>query len=138
MKSSMLFIGLIVTVLATSNCTVAQPKKSTAAAKPKAVQVALTDEDNPNIDHSITNEYKCELNGALTLYTHQDDDSRAALRWKNKLYGLKRVETTTGADRFENKKAGLVWISIPAKGMLLDSIRGQQLANECKLANQLK
>ena len=28
---------------------------------------------------------------------------------------MTRIETTTGAHRFENKKAGLVWIGIPAK-----------------------
>ena len=33
---------------------------------------------------------------------------------------------------------GIVWIGIPAKGILLDSRKGQQLANECKSAEQLK
>ena len=33
---------------------------------------------------------------------------------------------------------GLVWIGIPAKGLLLDSKKGQQLANECKNAEQMK
>jgi hypothetical protein len=48
------------------------------------------------------------------------------------VYKLSRVATTTGAQRFENEKSGLVWIDIPAKGMLLDSHHGHQLANECK------
>jgi hypothetical protein len=33
---------------------------------------------------------------------------------------------------------GLIWIGIPAKGMLLDSKQNRQLANECKDAEQAK
>jgi hypothetical protein len=51
---------------------------------------------------------------------------------------MTRVSTSTGADRFENRMHGLVWIGIPAKGMLLDSKKGLQLANECKSPDQLK
>ena len=40
--------------------------------------------------------------------------------------------TTTGAQRFENPKFGLIWIGIPSKGILLDSTLNRQLANECK------
>lgn len=50
---------------------------------------------------------------------------------------MDRVDTSTGANRFENRKIGLVWIDIPTKGILLDSKRGKQLANECKSAQQM-
>ena len=95
--------------------------------------VATVDEDDmtPDVTSSKTFDYKCELNGSLTIYTNTDDDAHAAIRWKSHLYRLKRIETTTGADRFENKKVGLVWIGIPTKGMLMDSRHGEQLANEC-------
>ncbi|MEF9927680.1 MAG: hypothetical protein RR804_07565, partial [Massilia sp.] len=66
------------------------------------------------------------------------DDKHIALRWKKRLHRLSRVGTTTGANRFENRLYGLVWIGIPAKGMLLDSKQGRQLANECKDAEQAK
>ena len=140
--STILFIGLSMTVLATSNSALAQASsaKKSVVTKSKSTQVAMisTDDDGiiPDISNSTTNEYKCELNDSLTIYSHNNDDNRAALRWKNKLYGLKRVVTTTGANRFENKKAGLVWIGIPTKGLLLDSIRGRQLANECITGNK--
>lgn len=100
--------------------------------------VAAVDEDDmiPDVKESITYEYHCELNDFLTIYTNVDDNEHLALRWKNHIYRMKRIATTTGANRFENKKAGLVWIGIPSKGMLLDSRHGQQLANECKTAGQ--
>jgi len=52
------------------------------------------------------------------------------------MHSMHRVSTTTGAHRFENAKNGLVWIGIPAKGMLLDSKKGKQLANECRSPEQ--
>lgn len=99
---------------------------------------ANIDDDDmiPDIDESATYEYHCEMNDFLTIYTNGDDNNHIALRWKNRLYRLHRIVTTTGANRFENSKAGLVWIGIPTKGMLLDSRHSQQLANECKTIDQ--
>lgn len=110
----------------------------TATAKKGAAAAAAVDEDDmvPDVGGSATFEYHCEMNDFLTIYTNTDDNEHLALRWKNHIYRLKRIATTTGANRFENKKAGLVWIGIPSKGMLLDSRHGQQLANECKTAGQ--
>lgn len=117
-------------------------KKSNAkpAAKKKASPSVEKDEDDivPDLAGSTTVDYQCEMGNKVTLYENQTDSQHVALRWNKKLHRLKRVSTTTGASRFENKKYGLVWIGIPAKGMLLDSKKGQQLANECKNADQLQ
>ena len=94
------------------------------------------DDATPDIQGSTTAEYHCEMHDSLTIYTNLDDNDHIAMRWKNRIFRLKRVDTSTGANRFENKKAGLVWIGIPSKGMLLDSLHGQQLANDCKTAGQ--
>ena len=108
-------------------------KKSAPVAAP-----VVSDEDDivPDIKQSNSHEYQCELSNSLTIYTNAEDDAHIALRWKKKLYRLKRVDTSTGANRFENRKAGFVWIGIPAKSMLLDSKKGRQLANECRTAEQ--
>lgn len=109
-------------------------KKSGKAKVTKATpaKTAEAEEAEPEIQHDRNVEYKCELGASITTYTHPSDDQIIAMRWKNRLYKLTKVETSTGAKRFENDKAGLVWIDIPAKALLLDSRRGQQLANECK------
>ncbi|MFZ6742638.1 hypothetical protein ACO0LC_05410 [Undibacterium sp. JH2W] len=108
--------------------------KSTAkAAKPAAAQANKEDnEPEPDVALHSNFDYKCELGNSLTMYTNPDDADHVAMRWKKRLYRLTKVDTTTGAVRFENRKAGLIWIGIPAKGLLLDSHKGQQLANECK------
>jgi hypothetical protein len=117
-------------------------KKSTKkAAKPveEAVPKAPDEEaDEPAVTDSAVTEFDCELGNKITIYANTTDESHIALRWKKRLHRLTRVGTTTGAQRFENKLYGLIWIGIPAKGMLLDSKLNRQLANECRNAEQLK
>jgi len=94
--------------------------------------------DEPDITDTVVTDYACELGNKITIYTNATDNAHIALRWKKRLHRLSRVGTTTGAQRFENPHWGLIWIGIPAKGMLLDSKLNRQLANECKNAEQSK
>lgn len=120
----------------------AKAAKAKAAAKeahPLAMSVVDKEEaDEPDTAGSASTDFNCELGNKITIYTNATDDKHIALRWKKRLHRLSRVGTTTGANRFENRLYGLVWIGIPAKGMLLDSKQGRQLANECKDAEQAK
>jgi len=111
-------------------------KKSTEK-HPKAVDV-LPDEPEPDITDKTTTDYACELNNKVTIYHNENDPAHIALRWKKRVHRLDRIGTTTGAMRFENVRYGLVWIGIPAKGMLLDSKLNRQLANECKSEDQTR
>lgn len=112
-------------------------KKPAAKAAPAEVDDG-EDEGTPDTKTSVAVDYKCELGNALTVFTNAEDEKHIALRWGKTLHRLTRVPTTTGANRFENRKYGLLWIGIPAKGILLDSKTGHQLANECKSADQEK
>jgi len=107
-----------------------------AATAAAAVSANPLEVDEPDITDTKVTEYACELNNKVTIYTNDTDDSHIALRWKHRLHRLSRVGTTTGALRFENPHWGLIWIGIPAKGILLDSKLNRQLANECKNAEQ--
>ncbi|MFZ6766179.1 hypothetical protein ACO0LM_03770 [Undibacterium sp. Di26W] len=110
-------------------------KVGAKTAKPAAAAASKeSDEPEPDIQQHSSFEYKCELGNSLTMYINPEDTDHVAMRWKKRLYRLSKVDTTTGAVRFENRKSGLIWIGIPAKGLLLDSLKGQQLANECKTA----
>lgn len=119
-----------------SNTTSKTVSKTKSIAKENRIvavpQIADEDDAEPNIQQSNAFEYKCELGNSLTLFTNIEDDEHVAMRWKKRLYRMTRIETSTGANRFENRKAGFVFIGIPAKGLLLDSHKAQQLANECK------
>ena len=116
-------------------------KKVTAkhkAVKPVDKAGALVDDDGKEYKagNDTATEFDCELGNKLTLYSNAADEEHMALRWQQRVHRMTRVSTSTGANRFENSRYGLVWIGIPAKGMLLDSKRGQQLANECKDAER--
>lgn len=120
-------------------------KKTSAKSKAKkAVEAPVIpkepnpEEDEPVITDSSVTEFDCELGNKVSIYQHVGDDEHIALRWKKRLHRLTRVGTTTGAQRFENKLYGLIWIGIPAKSMLLDSKLNRQLANECRNPEQLQ
>jgi hypothetical protein len=114
--------------------------KKMHAKKAHAVKKEADDEDDdgpePDITGQLSTDYQCELGNKLTIYRHKEDDQHIALRWHKRLHQMTRVQTTTGANRFESPKKGLVWIGIPAKSMLLDAKRGHQLANECRSSEQ--
>jgi hypothetical protein len=121
-------------------------KTAKKEAHPKAEEVSSgkkipLDEDSedessePETAGTKTYDFNCELGNKVTIFRNDGDDKYIAIRWEKRIRRLTRVKTTTGANRFENHLAGLVWIGIPAKSMLLDSKKGQQLANECKLVD---
>jgi hypothetical protein len=124
-------------------CAFAQtPLKTPASSAPAAIPMAAADPAlrhegaESDVPDTLSTDYNCELGSKLTIYHHVNDDSHIAIRWNQRIHRLDRVRTTTGARRFENIRVGLVWIGIPAKGMLLDSKLMRQLANECKVADQ--
>jgi hypothetical protein len=115
------------------------PAKAVKKAPKKAAEAKPADDGNqPDMAGHNRTDYSCEQGNKVTVYEKADDHKRIGLRWNKQVHELTRVDTSTGANRFENKDAGLVWINIPAKGMLLDSKRGQQLANECRNPGQMK
>lgn len=109
-----------------------------AAAGGAATAVVVTSKvSEADLVGALGTDYACELGNKLTIYTKQGDDQAISLRWKNDVHRLTRIGTSSGAQRFENEQQGLVWLGIPSKGMLLNSKKGQQLANECKNSEQI-
>lgn len=76
--------------------------------------------------------YRCESNRYVAVRRVTDDGKTAVLFWNQREHTLRAVETQSGALRFEDAVSGLTWITIVGKSMLLDTVRGQQLANDCR------
>lgn len=115
----------------------AAPHKGAAQHASKKAAKHAAGEDSPDLAGHTRVDFNCELGNKVTIYENTTDSTRIGLRWHKKMHELTRVDTTTGAHRYEDKDAGLVWINIPAKGMLLDSKKGHQLANECRNNQQM-
>ena len=75
----------------------------------------------------------CDAGKTLSVSGDVRRDTVIELGWRGQVVRLQRVGTTTGAQRFEDPASGLIWIDIPEKAMLLDSIKGEPLANGCKV-----
>lgn len=112
-------------------------KKTPSKKSAKKADDASDDATEADVASSIVTEYGCANGQKITVFRNPDDPSNVALRWGNRISRMKRVETTSGAERLEHEKRGLVFIGIPAKAMLLDAKKGRQLANECKSPEQL-
>ena len=77
-------------------------------------------------------EMTCEYGKRMAIFGDHNSDNMIELHWAGDAYQMQRVPTTTGANRFEHPGSGLIWISIPAKAMLLDRKLGAPVANECR------
>lgn len=77
--------------------------------------------------------YRCDLNRSVTVRQIAPDRRSMTISWMGKDHSLSAVDARSGALRFENPAAGLIWLVIVGKSMLLDSRKGQQLANDCRL-----
>ena len=110
--------------------------KAVHKTQPKVVQGQPAEAEVINVAGLNSSHYNCALGNQFTVYKKSDDPSFIHLQWRNKMHRMLRTATTTGADRYEDRQTGLVWINIPAKSMLLDIKKGNQLANECRNPEQ--
>jgi membrane-bound inhibitor of C-type lysozyme len=76
--------------------------------------------------------YRCESGKRLNVRSVSSDMQTAVLQWDQRDYTVKAVGAPSGALRYEDAASGLVWLMIPAKGMLLDASQGQRLADGCR------
>lgn len=98
-----------------------------------AVAVQPVTEINPAGLPFRAGTYRCELNRQVQVRDVAPDLGFAVLNWDRKDYTLRAVGSRSGALRYEDNASGLVWLVIVGKAMLLDTKRGQQLANECRV-----
>jgi hypothetical protein len=145
MKSSVLAAACAVAVsllaapaIAGESAKKAAPVKT--AAKPAAAAPAAGDKVTPvqlEIAHRVmTGTADCEFDQKVTVQPLEGRPGVFKVGFKDSSYTMVPQETTTGAVRLEDKQAGVLWLQIPAKSMLLDNKAGHRLVDSCRQREQ--
>jgi hypothetical protein len=128
--------------------TAAKPKKTQAAKRtpaktePKGIVVTADSVETININQLeianrvMTGTAQCEFEQTVSVQRIDDRPGHFRVGFKNASYTMVPQETTTGAVRLEDKKAGVMWLQIPAKSMLMNSKAGQRMVDGCTQQQQ--
>lgn len=106
----------------------ATKKKAAPAPAPLA---ELSEEQLANAERVLTGPQECEFNQTVSVDGAPEKAGYFSITFKGKKYLLAPEPTTTGAVRLEDKKAGIVWLQIANKSMMMNSRIGQRMVDEC-------
>jgi hypothetical protein len=84
----------------------------------------------------MTGTAQCEFDQKVSVERIENRPGVFKVGFKNTSYTMVPQETTTGAVRLEDKKAGVMWLQIPAKSMLMNSKVGQRMVDGCTQQQQ--
>ncbi len=96
-----------------------------------AAEAALTPAELAIAERVYTGRLPCELGAYVTLIPDAKAPGYFTVQVRNLKFRMFPVETTTGAIRLEDKKAGAVWLQLANKSMLMNQKAGQRLADAC-------
>ena len=131
--AGLLVAGMATAALSqTSSRTEIKTKAANMAAGVAAAEAALTPAELAIAERVHVGKLPCELNNAVTLTPDPKSPGYFNVQVKNLKYRMFPVETSTGAIRLEDQKAGAVWLQLANKSMLMNQKLGQRLADDCK------
>jgi hypothetical protein len=98
---------------------------------PPAPLADLSEEQLANAERVLTGVQQCEFKQTVHVESAPEKAGYFHVLFKGKTYVLAPEPTTTGAVRLEDKKAGVVWLQIANKSMLMNAKIGQRMVDEC-------
>ena len=111
---------------------------SQLAAGTRAADRALTPAELEVAGLVQTGRLPCELGNVVDLLPDPKSPGHFELGIQKMRYHMTPVETTTGAVRLEDQQAGVVWLQLANKSMLMNQKIGQRLADDCQSPSQLQ
>lgn len=121
----------------------ASAKKAAAAKQAEADTVSAVDHARPVSQNQLdiaarvlTGKAACEFDQSVDVSPMEGRPGVFKVGFKNASYTMVPEETTTGAVRLEDKRAGVMWLQIPSKSMLMNSKIGQRMVDACMHAEQ--
>lgn len=127
----------LITAIAAVAALMASPLAATAADKAKkpaakpAPSAQLTPEQLSTADRVLVGQSRCEFDQAVNVAPVPDKKGHFHVEFKGKTFNMVPEATTTGAVRLEDKKAGMMWLQIANKSMLMNSKIGQRMVDNC-------
>ncbi|MBS7327630.1 MAG: hypothetical protein KIG68_02645 [Oxalobacter sp.] len=128
----------------TYNAAEAAPSKAKTVAKKKSTvrrtsrTSARTKAQKPailSVEGMVPDRYHCEMGKTFTLYRYPHDNSSVILEWAGTRQQMHRVQTRTGAERFETN-AKLTYIGVSNLTQLIDFKQGKPVLNDCRNEEQ--
>jgi hypothetical protein len=108
-----------------------KPKSAQLAAAVTAADAALSPGELAIAEQVHVGLLPCELGQSITITPDARSPGYFDVVTKGRKFRMYPVETSTGAVRLEDKKAGAVWIQVSNKSMLMNHKLGQRLADDC-------
>lgn len=87
-------------------------------------------------DRVLTGDAACEFDQTVSVLPIDGQPGHFRVTFKKVAYTVVPEETSSGAIRLEDKKAGIVWLQIPSKSMLMNAKIGQRMVDGCLHAEQ--
>ena len=84
----------------------------------------------------LTGRADCEFNQNVDVDAVPEHPGHFRVAYGKRQFVMVPEETTTGAVRLVDKKAGVIWLQIPVKSMLIDTKAGHRLVDACLCAEQ--
>jgi hypothetical protein len=124
--------------LATAAVAATDPPAKPAAAKKAAAAPAqtLSAGQIQAADRVLTGSVKCEFDQSIEVSPVSGKKGFFNVAFKGKTYTMVPEATTTGAVRLEDKKAGMMWLQIANKSMLMNTKAGQRMVDNCQHPSQ--
>jgi hypothetical protein len=79
----------------------------------------------------MVGEARCDAGKTVSVQPHSQLPGRFVLAVGKEQHTVTPQPTSTGVIRLENAHAGVVWLQVPVKSMMMDAKRGQRLADNC-------
>jgi citrate lyase subunit beta / citryl-CoA lyase len=111
-------------------------KTPAASAKAPAKDVPLSQGQMDAAGRVFTGTANCEFGQTVSVSAIAGKPGHFKLSHNKANYTLVPEVTTTGAVRLEDRKAGIVWLQIPAKSMLMNAKLGRRLVDACQTPQQ--
>lgn len=106
-------------------------KANQTAAGVRAAEASLSPAELDVAQRVQVGRLPCENGAFVTLVADPQAPGYFDVAVRNLKFRMFPVETSTGAIRLEDRKAGAVWLQLANKSMLMNQKLGQRLADAC-------